>query len=154
MNHAISSWNPLRELEDFQKRILGAFQPGSVQRGAESSRQTLQAMSQWLPLVDITEDSGGYHITAELPEVNKDDVKITLENKVITITGERKIENEQGGKKYHRVERSYGCFARSFALPDDADAAQIDAQFRDGLLRIKVAKSEAAKPKQIEVKVN
>lgn len=154
MNQAISSWNPLRELEDFQKRILGAFQPASLQRGAGSGQQTSQAMSQWLPLVDITEDPEGYHITAELPEVNKDDVKITLENKVITITGERRIEKEQSDKKYHRIERSYGCFSRSFALPDDADAAQVDARFRDGLLRIKVAKSEAAKPKQIEVKVN
>jgi HSP20 family protein len=154
MNNALNSWNPLRELEDFQKRILGAFQPTAPLRGEGNDRHPSQAISQWLPLVDITEDSEGYHITAELPEVNKDDVKITLENKIITITGERKSESEKAAKKYHRIERSYGCFARSFGLPDDADPAQVEARFADGLLRIRVGKSEAAKPKQIEVKVS
>jgi HSP20 family protein len=156
MKHALSSWNPLRELEDFQDRILRAFNPVSTARGVSGDgRQQSLALTEWAPLVDIIEDEKGYLITAELPRVNKEDVKVTLENGMLTIAGERRLEKEEGDKKkYHRVERSYGCFARSFALPDDSDTSSVDAQFKDGILDIRIAKSEAARPKQIEVKVN
>lgn len=155
MKHALSSWNPLRELEDFQNRILGAFNPASTVRHGNNGRQQSLAMTEWVPLVDITETDEGYFITAELPQVNKEDVKVTVENGMLTITGERKFEKEEGDrKKYHRVERAYGCFARSFSLPDDSDTSSVDAQFKDGMLDIRIAKSEAARPKQIEVKVN
>jgi HSP20 family protein len=155
MKHALSSWNPLRELEDFQSRILRAFNPAPTARGGDDGRQQSLAMTEWAPLVDITEDENAYLITAEIPRVNKEDVKVTVENGMLTITGERKFEKEEGDKKkYHRVERAYGCFARSFALPDDSDTSSVDAQFKDGVLDIRIAKSEAARPKQIEVKVN
>lgn len=151
MNSALTRWNPLRELEDFQNRILGAFHPTSARRvnGQESL-----TMAEWMPVVDIAEDDKEYLITAELPEVKKDDVKVTVENGVLTITGERKFEKEENNKKYHRVERSYGSFARSFALPDDGDAAKVNAEFKDGMLKVHVTKSEAARPKQIEIKVS
>jgi HSP20 family protein len=142
----------LRELEDFQSRILGAFNPSSSRRsngGGESL-----ALAEWMPLVDIAEDDKEYLITAELPEVKKEDVKVTMENGVLTVTGERQFEKEEKNKKWHRVERAYGSFARSFALPDDGDAAKVNAEFKDGILKVHVAKSEAARPKQIEVKVN
>lgn len=155
MKHALSSWNPLRELEDFQSRILRAFNPASTARGGNDGRQQSLAMTEWAPLVDITEDESAYLITAEIPRVNKEDVKVTVENGMLTITGERKFEKEEGDKKkYHRVERAYGCFARSFSLPDDSDTSSVEAQFKDGVLDIRIAKSEAARPKQIEVKVN
>ena len=155
MKHALSSWNPLRELEDFQDRILRAFNPVSTARSGNDNRQQSLGLTEWAPLVDITEDEQAYLITAELPRVNKEDVKVTVENGMLTITGERKFEKEEGDKKkYHRVERAYGCFARSFALPDDSDTSSVDAQFKDGILDIRIAKSEAARPKQIEVKVN
>jgi HSP20 family protein len=103
--------------------------------------------------VDISEDDKEYVITAELPEVKKEEVKVTVENGVLTITGERRFEKEEK-KKYHRVERYYGSFARIFALPDDGDAAKVNAEFKDGVLKVHIAKSEAARPKQIEVKVS
>ena len=87
MKNALSSWNPLRELEDFQNRILGAFNPVSTARNGNDGRQQSLAMTEWVPLVDITETDEGYHITAELPQVNKEDVKVTVENGMLTITG-------------------------------------------------------------------
>lgn len=150
--NTLARWNPLRELEDFQSRILNAFNPASARRsnGGEES----WTMAQWAPLVDIAEDDKEYLITAELPEVKKEDVKVTMENGVLTVTGERKFEKEEKNKKWHRVERAYGSFARSFALPEDGDATKVNAEFKDGILKVHVAKSEAARPKQIEVKVN
>jgi HSP20 family protein len=141
----------MRELEEFQNRILSAFNPASARR---SNGQESLALAEWMPLVDITEDDKEYLITAELPEVKKEDVKVTMENGVLTITGERKFEAEEKNKKWHRVERAYGSFARSFALPDDGDAAKVNAEFKNGMLKVRVAKSEAARPKQIEVKVS
>jgi HSP20 family protein len=151
MNHQLARWNPLRELEEFQNRILSAFNPASSRRG--NNGQESLTLAEWTPVVDIAEDDQHYVITAELPEVKKEDVKVTMQNGVLTITGERKFENEEKNKKWHRVERSYGSFARSFALPDDGDAAKVNAEFKDGMLRILVAKNEAARPKQIEVKL-
>ena len=151
MTSALTRWNPLRELEEFQNRILSAFNAASSRRG---NGQESLTMAEWMPVVDISEDDKEYVITAELPEVKKEDVRVTVENGVLTITGERKFEKEEKNKKWHRVERAYGSFARSFALPDDGDAAKVNAEFKDGILKVHVAKSEAARPKQIEVKVN
>lgn len=149
--NSIARWNPFREMEDLQSRVLNALNLGPVRRGEGQESITV---TQWAPLVDITEDDAGYTITAELPEVKKQDVKVTVENGVLTVTGERALEKEEKGRKYHRIERAYGSFARSFALPDDADPAKVTAVFKDGLLKVLVAKAEAARPKQIEVKVS
>jgi HSP20 family protein len=151
MNHQLARWNPLRELEDFQNRILSAFNPASSRRG--SNGQESLTMAEWTPVVDIAENDEHYVITAELPDVKKEDVKVTMQNNILTITGERKFEEEERNKKWHRVERSYGSFARSFALPDDGNAAKVNAEFKDGMLTVRVAKSEVARPKEIEVKV-
>lgn len=150
MNRALIRWNPLRELEEFQNRIRGAFHTPASSRGTlhESS-----GLAEWMPVVDIAEDEDEYLISAELPEVKKEDVKVTVESGMLTLSGERKFANEVNGKRYHRVERSYGSFSRSFALPEDGDPAKVGAEFKDGVLRIHVRKSEAARPKQIEVKV-
>jgi HSP20 family protein len=137
----------VRELEEFQNRILSAFHPANGRAG-----NGRESVSEWSPLVNITEDEKEYLIAAEIPEVKKEDVKVTLENGVLTITGERKWEHEENNKKRHLIERSYGSFARSFSLPGDADASKVDAQFKDGILKIRVAKTEAARPKQIEVR--
>ena len=111
------------------------------------------AVAEWAPLVDISEDEREYQIKAELPEVKREDVKVTAEEGTLTITGERRFAKEEKGKKYHRVERSYGSFVRNFSLPDDASAGKVSADFKDGVLTVHLAKTEKAKPQQIEVKV-
>ena len=100
--------------------------------------------------MDITEDDKEYIIKAELPEMKKEDVKVTVENGLLTIVGERKFEKEEN-KKYHRVECAYGRFARSFIVPDAVDADNVSAEFKDGVLKVHLPKSEKNKP--IEVKV-
>jgi HSP20 family protein len=154
MTNALTRWNPLRELEDFQSRILSAFNPSASNGWSNRGNGDGDGAALWMPLVDITEDDKEYLITAELPEVKKEDVKVMMENGVLTISGERKFEKEEKDKKYHRVERSYGSFARSFTLPTDGDAQKVHAEFKDGVLKVHVTKSEAARPKQIEVKVS
>jgi HSP20 family protein len=103
--------------------------------------------------VDISEDDKEWLVKADLPEVKKEDVKVTVENGVLTITGERRFEKEDTGKKYHRVERSYGNFFRSFSLPEGADGGKVAADFKDGVLKVHLPKSESVKPKAVEVKV-
>jgi len=150
MTSTIARWNPLRELEEFQSRILGAFNPAASRR---TNGQESLTTAEWMPLVDIAEDEGDYIISAELPDVAREDVKVTVENGILTISGERKFEKEEKNKRWHRVERSYGSFARSFALPENGDVGKVNAEFKNGMLKVRVAKSEAARPKQIEVQV-
>ncbi len=141
-------WDPFRELNEFQNRLSSFFNRAPVQRGQEGSMVT-----QWSPAVDIIENEKEFIVKAELPEVKKEDVHVTVENGVLTISGERKFEKEEKNKRYHRVERSYGSFTRGFSLPEGADASKVNAEFKDGLLQVHMQKSESAKPKQIEVKV-
>ena len=148
---ALTRWDPLKEMEDLQNRLSGLFGRASARR--KNGEQESIAVAEWAPLVDITEDDKEYLIKAELPEVRKDDVKVAVENGVLTISGERKSEKEEKNKKYHRIERAYGSFERTFIVPDDADADKVNAEFKDGVLRVHLPKSEKAKPKQIEVKV-
>jgi HSP20 family protein len=110
-------------------------------------------VADWTPSVDISETDGEYQIKAEIPDVKKEDVKVTLEDGVLTIQGERKQEKEEKGKKFHRIERSYGSFVRTFSLPDVIDEEKVKAEFKDGVLNLHLPKSEKAKPKAIEVKV-
>ncbi|TAJ25221.1 MAG: Hsp20/alpha crystallin family protein [Nitrospirae bacterium] len=119
----------------------------------DSGKEAL-TIADWVPTVDISETETEYLIKAELPEIKKEDVKVTLADGVLTIQGERKQEKEEKGKKYHRVERSYGRFVRSFALPDYVDDAKVTAEFKDGVLSLHLPKAEKAKPKAIEVKVS
>jgi HSP20 family protein len=149
--NALTRWDPFRELEEMQQR-LSTVLGRRPQRGNGESKESI-TVAEWTPLVDITEDNKEYLIKAELPEIQRDQIKVTVENGMLVISGERKLEKEEKGKKFHRIERAYGSFVRSFALPDDADAEKVNAEFKDGLLAVHVAKSEAARPKQIEVKV-
>jgi HSP20 family protein len=148
--NTITSWRPLKEMEELQNRLSNLFSrfPTRMGDGKEESIST----AEWAPLVDITEDDKEYLIKAELPDVKKEDVKVAVENGRLTITGERKFEKEES-KKYHRVERLYGRFVRSFIVPDIAEADKVSAEFADGVLEVHLPKSEKAKPRQIEVKV-
>jgi HSP20 family protein len=147
--NALAKWNPFRELEEIQNR-LGSLFPRTAVRGLEQEAMTV---SEWTPLVDITEDDKEYLIKAELPEVKKEDVKVTVENGTLTMTGERKFEKEEKDKKYHRIERAYGSFMRSFTLPEGAAGDKVSADFKDGVLKVHLPKSAEAKPKSIDVKV-
>jgi HSP20 family protein len=152
MQTTLTRWEPFREMEDFQNRLSTLFGRPSLRRPNGHGREEI-TLADWMPLADITEDEKEYLIKAELPELKKEDVKVTVENGVLTISGERKFEKEEKKKKYHRVERGYGTFVRSFTLPDDADGNKIKAEFKNGVLTVHLPKSEHAKPKQIEVNV-
>ncbi len=148
---AITRWDPFRELDDLQSRLSTMFGRAPIRKNGEGKEA--MTVAEWAPLVDITEDEKEYLIKAELPEVKKEDIKLTVHDDVMTITGERKFEKEEKGKKYHRVERAYGSFARSFTLPEDADPAKVAADYKEGVLKVHLPKSEKAKPKSVEVKV-
>ena len=146
----MTRWNPFKELEEMEKRL--STYSGRPAARFEGGKEAM-TVAEWSPLVDITEDDKEYLIKAELPEVKKEDVQVTAEEGTLTIMGERKFEKEEKGKKYHRVERSYGSFVRNFSLPDDASPAKVSAEFKDGVLTVHLVKTEKAKPQQIEVKV-
>jgi HSP20 family protein len=141
------STDAFRELFDLQRDINQLFDASFA---APREEVALQA---WTPAVDVYEDENAYLIKLELPEVNRDDVKVNLNENTLSISGERRVENEQKRENYHRVERSYGQFYRSFTLPPNVDTGAIKAEFKDGMLRLTLPKKEEAKPKQIEVKV-
>jgi HSP20 family protein len=147
----LGRWNPWKELEEMEKRLSTVF--GPAPSAARGDKKEAIAVAEWSPLVDITEDDKEYVVKAEIPEMKKDDIKINVHEDVLTISGERKYEKEEKGKKYHRVERAYGSFMRSFTLPEDADGTKISAEYKDGVLKVHLPKSEKAKPKAIEVKI-
>ena len=149
--NALTRWDPFKEMDELHRR-LGSIFGLSQRHGGDGNEKG--NVSQWLPLVDITEDDKEYLIKAELPEVPKDSVKVMVESGVLTISGERKFEQEEKNKRYHRIERAYGSFARSFTVPEDADDGNVNAEFKDGVLTVRLAKSEQAKPKSIDVKVS
>jgi HSP20 family protein len=143
-------WNPLNEREDLERRLASLL--GTREAPGHGGKEAM-TVAQWSPLVDITEDEKEYLIKVELPDVKKEDVRLTVENEVLAISGERTFEKEEKGKKYHRIERAYGSFVRSFSLPEDADASRVSANYTDGMLHVHLPKSQKAKPKAIEIKV-
>jgi HSP20 family protein len=146
-----SEWDPFQELQDFENRLAGFFGRAPVRTNGDKKEAI--SVAQWAPLVDISEDDKEYLVKAELPEVKKEDVRVSVENGVLSISGERKIEKEEKDKKYHRVERAYGLFGRSFSLPEGADGTKITAEFKEGVLKVHLPKAENAKPKSVTVKV-
>lgn len=145
--NALASWNMLRwnqlnEVEELRDTLGRLFCPPQVRSRDD---QQLLSVPEWAPLVDISEDREEYLIKAELPEVMKEDVKVTLEDGALTITGARNQDPEENGKQYHRIERAYGSFRRSFSLPDDASPAKVTANFKDGVLRVHLPKNGKAR---------
>lgn len=143
-------WDPFRELEDMSDRLNRVFARPALRTGG---KETL-TVADWIPVVDISENESEYVIKAELPEVKKEDVKVTVEDGVLTIQGERRQEKEEKGKRFHRVERSYGSFVRSFTLPESVEEGATKAEYKDGVLTLHLPKSEKVKPKAIDVKVS
>ncbi len=107
--------------------------------------------NRWMPAVDVREEDDAYVFSAELPGLTREEVNITVEDNVLTLSGERKFEDQQNGGNYHRIERTYGAFSRSFSLPGQVDSDKIAASFKDGLLTVTVPKTEQAKPRQIKI---
>src|SRR5574341_446185 len=148
--NTLMRWDPFRELEEVSDRLNRMFaRPATRTNGKET-----MTVADWTPTVDISETDGEYQIKAEIPDVKKEDVKVTVEDGVLTIQGERKQEKEEKGKRYHRIERSYGSFMRSFELPENVDSAKAKAEFKDGLLTLSLPKTEKAKSKSLEIKVS
>jgi len=146
----ISRWDPFSELVTFQDRMNQLLnQPFGL---GDRSEQQL-AFSNFVPPVDVYEDEHHIVLQAEVPGVEEKDLNLHVENNVLTIGGERKLETEKKKENFHRIERHYGRFTRSFTLPPTADTQNVNAEFENGLLRITIAKREEAKPKQIKIGV-
>ena len=150
--NALKQWNQLKDLETFQHNLDSLLRRSPVHLPSRPEQPA--AAAEWTPLVDISEDDKEYLIKAELPEVRKEDVRVTAEEGTLSIMGERKFEKEEKGRRYHRVERAYGTFGRSFSLPDDASPARVSAEFKDGVLTVHLVKDEKAKPQHVEIKVS
>jgi HSP20 family protein len=140
-------WRPMRDLVTMQDEINRMFDDFA------GSRQGENAVTKVYPASDIVENKDSFVISVELPGLKKEDVKVTLQNSMLTISGEKKVESETKEHTYHRVERSYGSFYRSFELPTPVDSGKIQADFKDGILKINLPKQEEAKPKEIAISV-
>ena len=139
--------SPLRDMLQFQNemnRLLSTYSPASQE-------DTLTGA--WAPQVDIYEDADGIKVHADLPGVEQKDLDIQVDNGMLTVKGERKLAHEEKKENYHRIERSYGSFARSFSLPDYADTEHVEASFKNGVLQVSIPKRAEKKPKQIKVEV-
>lgn len=146
----VTKWSPFSELEEFADRygrLFGTHLPW---------RERLELLDkdiEWKPAADIVERDGEFLITAELPGVKRDDIDVQLDNDVLTITGERKMEEKKETDKTHRVERFYGKFSRSFRVPENVDAAAIKAECEEGVLRLHLPKTEAKKPEPVKIAI-
>lgn len=144
---AIARWEPFRGVTTLQGQINRLFNEGFERAGEESS------LSAWAPAVDIYETEQELVVKADLPDIDPKDLDIRVENNILTIRGERKFEKKVSEENYLRVERSYGCFARSFTLANTVNSEAIKAEYQNGVLTLSIPKREEAKPKQIKVNV-
>ena len=148
----VITWNPLREMDEAQNRFNPFFLAGFPNRMGSGEIDSL-TVAVWSPEVDISEDDRGYLLKADLPEMKKDDVRVTVEDGILCVSGERKSVKEDQKRKFHRIEHSFGNFRRSFTLPEDADSTKVTAEFHDGVLKVHLPTTPIARSKAIEVKV-
>jgi HSP20 family protein len=141
-------FSPFREFEDIQLRLNRLFGDLPMRRPEEDAFFT-----DFAPAVDIQETEKEFLIKVDLPDVKKEDVKIEMQDGLLTLEGERRQEKEEKGKRFHKIEREYGKFVRRFMLPTDIDPAKVQAEFKDGVLSVRLPKTAAAKPNPVEVKV-
>jgi HSP20 family protein len=141
-------WEPFRDIDDIFDRFLAETRrrlprhAGPEQRGYD-----------WAPVADVTETAGEYLIKAELPEVRKEDLSVTVQDGVLTLSGERKQEKREDDEKVHRIERFYGTFARRFALPEDTDEQAIRAESKDGVILIHIPKQTVVQPQPRQITI-
>jgi len=145
----ITRWDPFSELTSLQDRVNQLFsQPFGV--GARGPEQSLVSAN-FIPPVDVFEDDHTITLQVELPGIKENDLNVRLDNNVLTISGERKFENEDRKDNFHRIERSYGRFTRAFTLPGSADPENVNAEFENGVLKVTVPKREESKSRQIKI---
>ncbi|MFZ9994090.1 MAG: Hsp20/alpha crystallin family protein [Steroidobacteraceae bacterium] len=143
----LSQWEPFREVEEFMSRMTPAL--------TRWRRETNgSAAIQWSPTADISETDKEFLICAELPGIAREDVKLSIEDGVLTLSGERQHEKEDKTERFHRIERFQGCFARSFSLPEAADTSRIHAESHDGTLTVHIPKTAKAATKRVDIKVS
>lgn len=144
----LAKWDPFREME-------GMLDPYSKSQDwpFRGGRDLNTKGVDWAPRADVSETDVGFCITAEVPGIKREDVKINIEDHVLSIRGEKKQEKDEKSETFHRIERFYGSFSRSFSLPENVDEEKIEAVFNDGLLTLTIPKTEVEKPKSIEIKV-
>ena len=151
---AIVRWEPFRDLVSLQDRMNRLFDESfRTARTGTGNADDWALGGSWAPAVDIYEQDGNIVMKAELPGVDPKAVDIRLENNTLTLRGERKLDKEVKEDSYHRVERAYGAFSRSFTLPTVVDQGSIKAEYRDGVLKLTLPKREEAKPRQIQINV-
>jgi HSP20 family protein len=144
----VIKWEPFRDVDDMFDRFVAETVRRWPREGVAA-----QATREWAPAADVSETNGEYIIKAELPEVRKEDVSITVQDGVLTLTGERRQEKRDDQEKLHRIERCYGAFARRFALPDNADEQAIKAESRDGVIVIHIPKQRVIEPQPRQIQV-
>mgnify|MGYP003466523616 FL=1 len=144
----VIKWEPFRDVDD----VFDRFFAESMRRWPRTSAGTQQPR-EWAPAADVSETDGEYVIKAELPEVRKEDVSITVQDGVLTLAGERKQEKVEEQEKVHRIERFYGSFARRFALPENADEQGIRAESRDGVIVIHIPKQRVVEPQPRQIQI-
>ncbi len=144
----IVRWDPFRELEGIQTRLNRVFGDRPF-RGIERDEVSF---AEWAPAVDVQETENEYLVKADLPEVKKEDVTVEFEDGILTVEGERKLEKEDTGRTFHKIERGYGKFVRRFALPTEVDGTKVSAEFKEGVLNVHLPKSPNGK-RAIAVKV-
>jgi HSP20 family protein len=144
----VIKWEPFRDVDD----VFDRFFAESMRRWPRQGAAT-QPPREWAPAADVSETDGEYVIKAELPEVRKEDVSITVQDGVLTLAGERKQEKVEEQEKVHRIERFYGSFARRFALPENADEQGIRAESRDGVIVIHIPKQRVVEPQPRQIQI-
>jgi len=149
--YAVTRWNPScsfhrHPVERAFGRLFNQFAPGPL-----SEREEDVAEARWAPAVDVKESDEALTVFVELPGVEKKDIDISLEDNVLTVTGQRTLSRDEKKESYHRIERTYGKFSRSFRLPANVQGDKVAAQFKDGVLSVEIPKAEEAKPRQIEI---
>ncbi len=150
---AIVRWEPFRDMVGLQERMNRIFDEAFRGAGRTATDDDWSLGGSWAPAVDIYEQEGNIVLKAELPGVDPKDVDVRVENNVLTLRGERKFDNEVKRESYHRIERSYGTFTRSFTLPNMIDTDKIKAEYKEGVLRMSLPQKEEARPKQISISV-
>ena len=149
----VIKWEPFRDMDDVFNRFFADTLRRFPMQGSNAVAAEGSQGREWAPLADVSENEREYVIKAEVPEVRKEDVSITVQDGVLTLSGERKQEARQESEKVHRIERFYGSFARRFALPENADEQHISAECKDGVIAIHIPKQKQVEqqPRQIQI---